>query len=184
MINLKFNLQRLKNTYGLTIISNRHKNTKIGCLLDTGANVPVWCAGEESLKSYYHNCHKQDAVFLLRGFGRGYEIAKVYIIPDFILSDGKEEIHYNNLIVVVVERDFSFNMILSYTMFNKMNISIDTFTNRNGTHNVAPNLRISSVKDTYMVRYKLADLSNFNKQTICQKCGTERILDSIYVFNQ
>ena len=100
------------------------------------------------------------------------------------MSDGKEEIHYNNLIVAVVERDFSFNMILSYTMFNKMNISIDTFTNRNGTHNVAPNLRISSVKDTYMVRYKLADLSNFNKQTICQKCGTERILDSIYVFNQ
>ena len=82
MINLKFNLQRLKNTYGLTIISNRHKNTKIGCLLDTGANVPVWCAGEESLKSYYHNCHKQDAVFLLRGFCRGYEIAKVYIIPE------------------------------------------------------------------------------------------------------
>lgn len=83
-----------------------------------------------------------------------------------------------------MDRDFSFNMILSYTMFSKMNISIDTFTNRNGTHNVAPNLKIVSPKAAYNVAGKFVDLSSHNKYAISQKCGTDKIIDSVFIFNQ
>lgn len=187
MSNLRFDLQRRNSSYDMPIIKLPCGNTKIECLLDTGARVPVWCAGEMELKTLFQNCRIQNAVFLLTGFGKGYELAKVYMIPDFILSDGKEEIHYRNMMVAVIDKDFSFSMILSYTMFNKMNISIDTFTNRNGTHPISPNLKIVSTKDTVNVKYKRKDLSTFDEQqliNIKNKCGTENILDSIFIFNQ
>lgn len=69
-------------------------------------------------------------------------------------------------------------------MFNKMNVSFDTFTNRNGTHNIIPNLKIASHKAVYNVRYKLIDLSKYDKEDIVQKFGTMNILDSVYLFNQ
>ncbi len=184
MTNIKFDIQRRKNVYGMPIIKIVHKATHIACLFDTGANIPVWCSGEEELKYYYKDCYKQNAVFMLAGFGKGQELAKAYIIPNFELSDGKNTIHYKNLLVAVIERDFSFDMILSYTMFNKMNISIDAFTNRNGTHNVVPNLKIASQKAEYNVGYKIAELSTYNKTTIAQKYGIQNILDSIYIFSQ
>ncbi|MCM1088555.1 MAG: hypothetical protein NC318_07515 [Blautia sp.] len=184
MINMKFNMQRVKNSYDMPLINNIHKNTQIQCLLDTGARVPVWCAGKEELKSYYTDCYKQDAVFLLSGFGKGQEIADVYVMPDFELSNGKSAIHYKDLLIAVIDKDFSFNMILSYTMFNKMNVSINTFSSRNGAHNMIPNLKITSLKEMYNVRYKLADLSGYNQEIITQKYRTKNILDSIYIFNQ
>ena len=184
MSNLKFNIQRKNGSYDMPIIKFSHMNTQIECLIDTGARVPVWCAGEEELKSLFPNCSQQKAVFLLSGFGKGCEIAKVYVIPDFSLSDGKDIIHYKNLILAVINKDFSFSMILSYTMFNKMNLSIDTFTNRNGAHSINPNVKIAALKQQYHVGYRLKDLSGYDKNEIIQKCHTEKILDSIYVFNQ
>lgn len=184
MINLKFNLKRGKNAYDMPLINITHKNTQIACLIDTGARVPVWCAGENELISYYPECKKLDAVFLLSRFGRGQEIAKVYMIPNFELSDGKNSIHYKNLLLAVINKDFSFNMILSYTMFNKLNISFDTYTNRNGTHNIHPNFKIASQKAIYNVGYKIADLSGYDQAKIIEKCNTGNIVDSIYIFNQ
>ena len=177
-------MQRVKNTYDMPIINIVHKNTQIQCLLDTGARVPVWCSGEEELKSYYKDSYEQNAVFLLSGFGKGQEMAKVYVIPDFELSDGKNTIHYKDLLIAVIDKDFSFNMILSYTMFNKMNMSINAFTTNDGAHKEAPNLTIASPNAIYHVRYKLADLSGYSQTAIMQKCGTQNILDSIYIFNQ
>lgn len=55
MINIRFNLQRVKNIYDMPLINVAYRNTQIQCLIDTGACVPVWCSGEEELKSYYAN---------------------------------------------------------------------------------------------------------------------------------
>lgn len=184
MSNLKFNMQRRNGAYDMPIIKISHLNTQIECLVDTGARVPVWCAGEDELKSLYPNCIQDNSVFLLSGFGKGHEVAKVYTIPNFTLSDGKDAINYKNLSVAVINKDFSFSMILSYTMFNKMNISIDTFTNRNGAHSINPNIKINSLRDTYNTRYKLKDISDYDRLQIIKKCNTENILDSIYIFNQ
>lgn len=79
MSNLKFCIKRAKQS---------HDN--FNCLIDTGARVPVWCAaGKDLLMTYYPNCIKQNAKFILTGFGTGYEVADVYKIPDFILADSK-----------------------------------------------------------------------------------------------
>lgn len=185
MSNLKFNIKRRDEAYDMTIITNVISNeNEIDCLIDTGACVPVWCAGEQLLKTYYPMSIEQDAIFILRGFGKGYETAKVYLIPEFILSDGKQSILYKNMITAVTNRDFAFDMIFSYNMFNKMNISIDTFINKNGTHNVAPNIKIASIRDTYMMGYRKVDLHKYNINQLTSRFGTQNILDSIYIFNQ
>lgn len=169
----------------MTIITNVYSGRKgFNCLIDTGACVPVWCAGEQLLKTYYPDCSKMDAAFILNGFGKGSEVVPVYLIPQFVLSDGKQFIKYINIAIAVTERDFMFDMILSYSMFNKMNISIDTFTNKNGSHSIVPNLKIASLKDTYHVGCKRVDVSQHNINQIVSRCGTQNILDSIYILNQ
>lgn len=184
MINLKFDIQRRNAAYDMTIITMHSQDNEIDCLIDTGARVPVWCSGEQLLKVYYPKCNKQDAIFILRGFGNGYEVANVYLIPEFILSDGKNSIHYSNMLIAVTERDYSFDFILSYNMFHKMNISIDTFTNEKGMQKVTPNIKIASLKSQYYVGYKGIDMSQYNRHNIRLAYGTENILDSIYIFNQ
>lgn len=185
MIDLKFELKKRKNAYGLVIIRNRDDNINIKCLVDTGATMPVWCAGEQLLLSYYPKAVKQNCMTILNGFGKGYEKASVYKIPDFVLSDGKNKIHYINLLVAVMDRDYSFEMILSYTMFSRMNLSVNTFTNRNGLHRITPNLRINSINSTYHVgarRYATTDVQE--QQLLLNKFGTYNILDDIYLFTQ
>lgn len=184
MIDLKFDIQKRKNTYDLTIVSNILK-TRINCLIDTGATVPVWCNGENTLLSYYPNAVKQNCFYILHGFGKGCEIATIYTIPDFVLSDGKNEIHYMNLPIAVVNRDFSFDMVLSYTMFNKMNISINTFTNRNGLHTVIPNIRISALKDKYYTKSIAHIVKSGEEQALLLKnLGTCNLIEEIYIFSQ
>lgn len=186
MSRLKFDIIKRNNqTYDMTIITNVYNGRKrFNCLVDTGACVPVWCAGEQLLKTYYPNCSKTDAVFILSGLGKGSEVVPVYLIPRFALSDGKQCIKYINIAVAVTKRDFTFDMILSYSMFNKMNISVNTFTNRNGSHSIVPNLKIASLKDIYNVGVKRVDVSRYNINRIVSRCGTQNILDSIYILNQ
>lgn len=184
MISLKFNLQRVKDIYSNPVILNRVNNSEVTCLVDTGARVPVWCSGEKTLLACYPDCTKQNAIFILSGFGKGYEIASVYMIPNFILSDGRSKLVYKNLLVAVIAKDFSVDMILSYTMFNKMNISVDTFSNRNGFHITEPNFKISAHKSEYYVRYKLINSQLHNRNALLTNFGTCNIIDSIYIFTQ
>jgi len=181
MSTLRFSIRR-KNAYDMIIITNTHNN--FDCLIDTGARVPVWCAGEKLLKVYYPMCVKQDAIFILNGFGTGYETADVYLIPNFILSDGKQSIIYHNMLAAVTNRDYSFNMILSYNLFNKMNIGINTFTNKGVTHKIEPNVRLVSSKDMYHVACKKANIPSEKIKEIQSKFGNANILDSVYIFNQ
>jgi hypothetical protein len=185
IINLKFNLQRGGSTYDKPIIKNIDGELNPLCLIDTGANTPVWCRGEADLKEYYPDCVKENSVFIISGFGTGIEIADVYKIPDFVLSDGKNKIYYKDLLIAVINRDFSFHMIISYTMLNKMNISIETFENKDNTHTIAPILNLNSLSEFYTIRPKYINLEKYeNRNALIDYYHTDKIMDSIFIFNQ
>lgn len=110
------------------------------CMLDTGADIPVWCAGLETLKLLYPNSYKSDGIFLLGGFGKGITKVDMYVIPEFTIGT----LTFKNLNIAVLDkRRFSWDVILSYTMFTKMDYFI---LNRNQD---TPLLQIVFDKECY-----------------------------------
>lgn len=124
------------------IISMQIKTMYVDCLLDTGAFMPVWCDTIEQLLYVFPNCYYSRLVTVIGGFGKGNEYAPVYIIPDFVFSDGTNTIHYKNLPVAVLEKPFSFQLILSYNMFTTANLSINTFATTPNVHKIKPHILI------------------------------------------
>lgn len=114
----------------------------LSCLLDTGAFMPVWCNTVEQLLYAFPNCYYSKLVTVIGGFGKGNEYAPVYIIPDFVFSDGTNTIHYKNLPVAVLKKPFSFQLILSYNMFTTANLSINTFATAPNVHKIKPHILI------------------------------------------
>ena len=51
-----------------TTITSADKQIK--CMLDTGADMPVWCGSEGLLKIVFPKAQLADKKFLLSGFGR------------------------------------------------------------------------------------------------------------------
>ena len=104
------------------------KNVK--CLIDSGADTPVWTQGAERLQ------HKLDAKkiegkkFLLSGFGRGSEIVDVYEIHDLELKgyneNGEDDrIIFKNVAVACTSRpNMVADLILPNTAFSHMNLMI------------------------------------------------------------
>ena len=123
---LKKNLDTKSSRPSIHIPIN--SKTTVRCLVDTGANMPVWTSGEELFKKAFAEAELQtDLTFIISGFGTGTEEAPVYKIPKFtIKSDYTEDfITFNNLLVACCTRpSITFPMILSATMFNKTNYSI------------------------------------------------------------
>ena len=181
MINLKFKLLKRNGTFATTVIQNITKIGPLDCLVDTGARLPVWCSTERDFLNVYPNAIKLNAISFLSGFGHGTEQVSLYKIPDFELSDGSKTIHFINLIVALLNKDFTFDMILSYTMLNKMNISIDTYTNRTDTNNYVPNLRIAALKDTYNIGIKQ---KSFPNAVLNNKGNNKKVYSDIYIFTQ
>ncbi len=92
-------------------------------LIDTGAYMPIWTTGLNLFKKEYPDAKKQSYHALIGGFGEGYSIADVYVIADFILTDGMDALHYINLPVAIINKDFDYSMILSFTMFNRLDFA-------------------------------------------------------------
>lgn len=88
------------------------KHNKCDVLLDTGAEFPVWVAGERALFEMFKvTLVKKNASFT--GFG-GTAYGDVYKIKDFVLG----ELVYAGLDVIVCEdNSASYVMLLSATMF-------------------------------------------------------------------
>lgn len=119
----------------------------VGCLLDTGAEMPVWCASENYLEANFPKAEQTDYYTFISGFGSGYHTASVWKIPEIILQDRKkrDEITINNLFIAVVpDKTFSFQMILSDTVFSKADYSV---------MNRAPKriLKIKTDRDIYII---------------------------------
>ncbi len=68
--------------------------SSIVCLYDTGADIPVWCKGEELFLEWvkdYKDVRKFKSS-ALSGFGKIKENTIIYEIPNFVFTDGKNEI--------------------------------------------------------------------------------------------
>ncbi len=110
------------NSYSQKIIQNTARSSYL-ILFDTGAGIPVWVSDIKLLFLEYPDAKKSNMKIPIGGFGKGRTLADVYLIPDFVLSDGKESLHYINLPIAVLKKDYSFEMIASFTMFNHLNYS-------------------------------------------------------------
>lgn len=100
-------------------------NKQIKCMLDTGADMPVWCGSEGLLKIVFPETEKADKKFLLSGFGRKPEVVDIYKIPEFFIKDEKGILTFQNLYIASsFGRNFGCDLILSATMFKHMDYSI------------------------------------------------------------
>ena len=106
-----------------TTITSADKQIK--CMLDTGADMPVWCGSEGLLKIVFPKAQLADKKFLLSGFGRKPEIAHIYKIPEFIIKGENESLTFQNLYMASsFGRNFGCDLILSATMFKQMDYAI------------------------------------------------------------
>lgn len=120
------------------------------CLVDTGANTPVWFMGENFLKKRYPESYKTDKHTIIRGLGENpLTDVPVWIIPKFIIEDDEgKSIVFHNLYVPVVEiSEYSFNMIIPLTMLNRTVFTFDYVTSANRAF-----LRVETEKDSFYTR--------------------------------
>lgn len=100
----------------------------ISCMVDTGANVPIWFMGEAFLKLRYPNACQTDKVTIIHGLGREPLLdVPVWMIPEFVLTDdGGASITFHNLLIPVIKaKQYSFHMLIPLTMLNRTKFSFD-----------------------------------------------------------
>lgn len=107
----------------MLVIRNKTGTTPgILTLIDTGANMPVWCDSVESLQFTFPGARYSGYKAKLRGFGNPI-YAPIWVIPEFVLSDGKDYVAFPQLKVMVNGLSASFKMILSFTMLDHAEIT-------------------------------------------------------------
>lgn len=119
------------------------------CMLDTGADIPVFCKGtllfEELVKG-------MQGVFKFKnlavgGFGKMEERALLWNMDNFILSDKRSNITYSGMKIAVMDKPaVPCDMILSASMFMKMRYTIDCSSRKH-------TLTIAADKEAYGVGY-------------------------------
>jgi len=170
--------------YNLLIIDNKAYKVTLPTLIDTGATISTWVGGYKSFKSVFPEAELlSDTEALLRGFGGSGEIAKVYLIPEYVLKDNfKNSIVFNNMPIIVTRRDYSFRMILSYTMLNKLNFEHKAYTYIEKKY-IASNQKIyiKPYKDYFFVGYTRRMVSEFREE-IQQSFSGKYCLDNTYIF--
>lgn len=98
------------------------------CMLDTGADVPVFCQGTLLFKEFVKGMDGVSEFKHLRigGFGKIDETTMVWNMDDFILSDKCNSICYKGMKIAVIDKpNVPCDMILSASMFMKMKYIID-----------------------------------------------------------
>lgn len=121
--------KNLDNTSDRPIIyTNVANDMVIKCLIDTGADTPVWTSGETLFLKAFPDAELVDNIlFELGGFGKENELVPVYRIPKFSIKSDYDNniIVFNNLLVACyVKNSISTPLILSATMFKHTNYSI------------------------------------------------------------
>jgi hypothetical protein len=184
---LEFNIisnNKNKSLIELTIIRNKASVPYINTLVDTGASFPVWLGGVTTFLEQFPNSRQANAETIIRGFGHGFEVAPVFIIPLFELSDGTNKIAYRNLPIAVIKRDYTFSMIISFTMLNKMNFSYVSYTNRKEIKQINPVFRIYNHKQLYHMGYTQSPVASTLPENIAKQFKTPNIAGHTYIFTQ
>lgn len=99
-------------------------NNQFTCMLDSGAGVPVWCTGKDSLTRIFPTAvYKESYKNLLGGFGAVFQAVKVYYIPKVELSNGENSIIFEDFYLPVsVKRNFGVDLILPTSMIKESKI--------------------------------------------------------------
>ena len=147
MQTLVLKLFNRKNRPCFSYVSN---DEEVMALLDSGAETPVWCAGEGEFRAAYPDAQKLDWKTEIHGFGSEPEQSAVYIIPEFVLSNNGVVYKIENLQVAVCYHPLiGCDFVMSDTMFSKA----DTFIHRIGKKYV----EFFFENDSYRCAVKRAD---------------------------
>lgn len=120
----------------------------IYCMLDTGADMTVWCGSQELFFRVFPKAELCGGQYELGGFGHGYENVDVYEVKNFEICDASDKILFQSMFFAMsFNRGFGCDLILSATVFSKTNYSI-----LNNTDVGYPLLRIESPKDVLNAR--------------------------------
>ena len=105
----------------------------IQCLVDTGAEIPVWCSSEAAFIKRFPNAELCANKIKISGFGGDGTYHKVYKIPEFRVastaSGGYYTIH-NMYCAISTNADIGYLMILSASMFYMMDYFVSNTQNR------------------------------------------------------
>ena len=138
---------------------------KTTCLIDTGADTPVWTRGSTVLQKEFSAKRIDGKAFILSGFGKEPEVVDVYIVSDVeIKNEAGEKIVFKNLMVACTSRpNMIASLILPATAFSHMNYKVRNMDV------ASPMLEIEYKKDEYYVNpiYRSDD---------------NRIVDRVYSF--
>lgn len=163
MRTLALQLYNRKNRPTFSYTSN---NEEVTALFDSGAEAPVWCTGEKGFVAAYPDAKKLEEETKIFGFGKEAEMAAVYIIPDFSLTDGNEVYRIKNLQVAVCYHPLiGCDFVMSDTMFFKA----DTYIHRIGKKQI----EVFFEKDQYRCAVKNAP-GTFSIVTFAQEEAKEQ----------
>lgn len=124
-------------------------NASFRCMLDTGADIPVFCKGTSIFEEF---AKKMEGVSKFKnstigGFGKTDESTMLWNMDTFVLSDRKSSIVYKGMKMAVINKpNIPCDMILSASMFMKMKYTIDCSLRKHL-------LTIIADKDMYGVGY-------------------------------
>ena len=100
-------------------------NAVITMMYDSGAQIPVWCTGEDVLSSAYPDAVRTDYYCLVSGFGKDAEKSPIFIIPRFQLSDSIHSYTIRNLyIAALMKPSIGCDLLISETMLSKTDTTI------------------------------------------------------------
>lgn len=145
----------------------------IRCLVDTGAEIPVWCFDETMLKAVFPGCESTSYATYISGFGKGRTYADIWKIPAIVLEDrdGKDKlVVHNTLVAIVPKSTLVVALIMSASMFTTTDYSI---INRASKRYMS----FSFERDCYCVpKLALSDNAKFHSK--------KQIISGIDVFTQ
>ena len=180
-MNLNFPLVNFNRAI-VKIKTNRDYSVK--SLIDTGSYIPVWCDNTSEFFKVYTKAYNTGYITFIGGFGRGKETAQIYIIPDFVFSDGINTVHYKNFAVALLEKSFAFQMILGFGIFTKSNLAFNTYTNKPRFHSIASHVLVSYPKDIIFTRLKLRQNLDSKTRYLLSKKNVKGIVDDVVYLPQ
>ena len=128
MRTLALKLFNRRNRPSFSYVEN---DKEVTALIDTGAETPVWCSGEDDFLEAYPDAIKKGWDSDIHGFGMESEKGAVYVIPEFRLTDGKETYKIKNLqVAVCFHPKIGYDFVMSDTMFYRADTYIHRMNDR------------------------------------------------------
>lgn len=145
--NLCFQIEKNDNA---VIYFSAEDGSDISCMIDTGANVPIWFMGEKFMRLHFPSAVKTDKLTIIHGLGKEPLMdVPVWSIPLFIIKDdsGESIVFHDFLILVVEASKFLFNMLIPLTILNRVRFSFDYTQSAKYGY-----FEINSDKENYYIR--------------------------------